>query len=231
MISLIVFTCLLCFFTSCDLEKVTGYKYDARQPDNLVKISGTVVNVFTGEGAAHINISIGPYKTKTDVTGTYQLFYQKGEDEDMNLPIPVEIVSSKYETYSSEILIAEEDFTYNINLIYAAPMLESVYRGFEEIYAVVKDYQGNQDIAAVRGDFRIEVLDGILVEQPYQEIRELTRIGTLTATTAEYYIPVHEQFFRYDPRVAINKVRFIMWDQGGHCDTTAFFALHQIQNN
>ncbi|MCK5074898.1 MAG: hypothetical protein KAR38_00920, partial [Calditrichia bacterium] len=159
--------------------------------------------------------------------GYYLLTYQKGEDESMNRPVPVEVRSHLYEDYNANINIGEADLEYDFNLVYAAPVFISAYLTNNRISVKIMDYQGFNDISEVKGIFSIALIDGEYIGYLMTETIDFIKSNNISFTEGEYRLNISYSWINYNPKDGKNRCKFVMIDQGGHCDTTQFL---EIQN-
>ena len=139
----------------CDVEKYTGYNYDAQSFEQGVTIRGSVTNKFTGEGVGNAVLRINNQQTRTDGAGNYEMRYILTEDDNLNRPATITITAENYLPFNtSAIVFPEEEMQLNFELTYGAPIIEAaVLPQLELCQAIVLDYQGIGDIASVVAHF------------------------------------------------------------------------------
>ncbi len=153
-ISYLFFPIILLLF-GC--EKFTGYNYDVEPPDNTVKVSGKIENIYTGESVKDALVQIGAQKTRTDNFGGYLLQFFMGTNEQRDNPVDIVISAPNYETLRTSVVIYPEPTRLNFKLFYAAPIIKQnviVYNDYRwYCQAIVVDYQGVADIKEVKASF------------------------------------------------------------------------------
>lgn len=219
----------------CNFEKLTGYKYDAQKPDNTVKISGRITNKFTEYGVLDAKIRFGVFETLTDANGEFVIYYQKGEDEDQNRIIPIEVSAYNYYGFADEIMIGELDFYYDIELEYGASMVERVYLTTIDsqtslMNVVVQDYQGFNNISQVTGNFWItEVYTRPEIDEiipvPFSAEITFQKGMQLTSNTGIYYASISNRWLKIGITNSTSTVYFSLTDYDNFKDDSRLYRL------
>jgi len=148
----IIFLSVLILFTDCDLEKFTGYDYDAPPIPNSARIYGQLTNTFTGEPVEKATIKITEQATFSDENGEYEFYYYLGEDDPRNKPNRMIISAPQYTTIDTMIVIFPEN-KISKKLEYAAPIIKRIALVGGVCQAEIYDYQGYENISEVNGKF------------------------------------------------------------------------------
>ncbi len=157
-------------------------------------ISGIVRDFYNQTSVHGATVRFGEdYQTASDVNGRFSIRYQLTTDDERNRPVKLQITARNYLPFEQEIIIYPLDYSLEISLIYAAPIIrESVFflHQFDEFdvplyvcQALVEDYQGYTDIDSVS-----VIL--FYVNTETQDRRKLTLPMTLIAlasSRAAYY--------------------------------------------
>jgi hypothetical protein len=146
-------------FSNCD--NFWGYDYNADPIPNSATVNGKITNLFTGEPVYDAKIQVGAQSTRTNGDGEYSLEYQYVSDEDRNEPVQITVSAKNYFSYSTLVIIYPQHNFFDAALEYAAPLISKAvlvdYFGNDSTYvcqALVKDYQGADEISSVIASFQ-----------------------------------------------------------------------------
>ena len=190
---------LVLLFSTCfqACEKFTGFDYESESIGTHSIIHGRIQNIFDQTSVENAEISIGVMTIYTDNAGNYSVDYIIGVDEERNKPLDFILRAENYYPLDTSIVIFPPEMQFNLQLVYAAPIIEKAWTGIVPvivpisqetfIYPVtqimVTDYQG------------ITTLDSIMTTFYYAqmgaaEFRKFPMImrqdSILTETTAYY---------------------------------------------
>jgi len=141
------------FFLTC--EKYINSQVDSQFNDLDIVVSGTVLNEFTKQPIYHAYINFGGRDTLTDPDGHFEISYRLKADDNRNKPVPFSVSANNYFDYQIETIVAPIDYTFNVNLVYAAPIVRNSsfllysFSGQEPlalVQSVLFDYQGADEI-------------------------------------------------------------------------------------
>jgi hypothetical protein len=151
-----IILCIL-FFLNC--EKYINSYTDSNLNDREIKVSGTVVNEFTGHPIKRAEVNFGGQGSVTDHLGQFELRYFLTVDNDRNKPVEMKVSATNYFDFIRSSIIAPIDYTILVSMTYAAPIVENSvlvrhYFVVEEmdlvvVQALVFDYQGVDEIDSV----------------------------------------------------------------------------------
>lgn len=154
LLSLCFITCIF-LINSCDTY--LGYNYDAEEPVAIVKVSGNITNLNTGEPVDSALVQLGLFQTFTDINGDFIIYYELTTSDQRDKPVPLVISALDYYDHSDEFVLYQGSITKNVKLQYAAPMINSarIYQssGRKVCSAIISDYQGVSNIRQVMGTF------------------------------------------------------------------------------
>jgi hypothetical protein len=152
MIYFILFVSLL--FLTC--EKYINSQTDSNFYDQEIMVSGTVLNEFTNDPVYQASVTFEGLQTFTDPEGKFLIAYKLTVDDNRNKPIQMTISADNYLGLIKEFVIAPIDYTLNIRLTYAAPIVRNsvfvfhLFPGYENplvvVQALIFDYQEITDI-------------------------------------------------------------------------------------
>jgi len=198
---------LLLMLISCDIDRFFGYNHEADEQLTSTDIFGRVTNVFTGGPVEKADIRIGNIVTRTDKDGYYFTKYALQEDENRDAPVHVSIRLRQYYDFDDDLVLYPLSNEFNIELIYAAPIIEAATIGTthpEMIFgppfvppmyaqARIRDYQGIETVTKVT----VAVNYTLIPDEPVEYELDLMRV--LNKTDAYYQIMVP----LYNPRIGI----------------------------
>jgi len=145
------------FFIFFSCKQFVDYNFEAETIDNSLRISGKILNVFTGKSVEGALVEFGVQSTITDEFGNYVLHFNMGTDEQRDKPVEVKISAEDYAVYTDEFVIYNENIIYNADLVYISPILGDATYFRDGLYVVIQvivtDYQGYHDINVVNGTF------------------------------------------------------------------------------
>ncbi len=148
---------ILCTLLIFGCDTYLGYNYDAENPENIVKVIGNITNKFTGVPVDSALVQLGLFQTFTDVHGDYAIYYELTTSDQRDKPVPLKISAVDYFDYSDEFILYQGSIIKDIELQYAAPMIDSarIYMGRIRLVcsAIISDYQGVSNIRQVVGTF------------------------------------------------------------------------------
>ena len=221
---------ILFFLIGCNLEKLTGYNYNADKPDNTIQISGRITNQFTKYGVLDARIRFGVFETLADANGEFIIVYQKGEDEDQNKIVPIEVSAHNYYGSEDEIIIGELDFNYDVELEYGASKVERVYLTAIDsltslMNVVVQDYQGFHNISQVTGNFWITQSVDKTEEVGFGMEIQFSKGMQLTSNTGIYYAPVSTNYLNIIDTNSTTTVYFSLTDYDNFKNDSRLYRL------
>lgn len=82
-------------------------------------------------------ISIGVLKTTTDDAGNYSVDYIIGVDEERNKPLDFMLRAENYYPLDTSIVIFPPEMQFNLQLVYAAPIIEKAWTGIVPVIAPI----------------------------------------------------------------------------------------------
>ena len=151
----LLFIIILGSMFSLTCEKYINSQVDSNLNDQEIIVSGTVINEFTQQPIYKAYVNFGGRDTLTDPGGHFEILYRLSADDNRNKPVPFLVSANNYFDYKLETIIAPIDYTLNVNLVYAAPIVRNsvfVLHSFngQDPLAVVQahlfDYQGADEI-------------------------------------------------------------------------------------
>jgi hypothetical protein len=142
---------LLLQITGC--EKFTGYDYTTESIGIHSTVHGTIRNTFNREPISQAEMSIGTIHFATDDDGRYSIEYLIGTDEERNKAISVSIHAANYYSLDTSLVIFPPDVQFNLDMIYAAPIIQQVWWGQVFMQPITQtlifDHQGASTIDSV----------------------------------------------------------------------------------
>ncbi len=216
-------------FLSCDPDRFIGYNYDAELPDNSVTIEGYITELHTGNPAAYVNITIGPFSAQTDRNGNYRMTYLTGEDENLNKVVPVKVTSPQYITYEANILVGLTDISHNIVIEYGAPVIRNVFVSNSDIFLEISDFQGFNDIKYITATFHINRSGDNYIYPPIDFDVLMTKHSQLDDENGYFYTAIADMGWVFtDPRLAANSVQFYAEDYEGHYILSRIYKIPSL---
>lgn len=148
-------------FLTC--EKYINSQTDSNIYDQEIIISGTVLNEFTNDPVYQASVTFQALQTFTDPKGKFQIAYKLTVDDNRNKPVQMTVSAKNYFGLIKEFVIVPIDYTFNIRLTYAAPIVRNsvfVYHQFSDyeiplavVQALILDYQEITDIDTAKTYF------------------------------------------------------------------------------
>lgn len=213
--STILFASLILF--NCD--NFWGYDYDADPIPNSAPISGKITNLFTNEPVYDAKVQAGSQSTHTNENGEFLLHYSYMSDEERNKPVHVTVTAANYFSYSRTIIIFPQDNVFNAALEYAAPLISKAvlvdYFGDGDTFvcqALVKDYQGAEEIASVLGSFLYWNTDTNMAQVDDVAISFDHTFSDLEA----YYQLIYHPITEYENLSFLQRVSIVVTDSSGY---------------
>jgi len=210
----IIFLSLLVLFTHCDLEKFTGYDYNAPPIPNSARIYGKLTNTFTGEPVEKATIKIAEQATFSDENGEYEFYFYLGEDDQRNKPNRMLISALHYTTIDTMIVIFPEN-KISKKLEYAAPIIKRIALVGGVCQAEIYDYQGYENISEVNGSFyymrKTERIPSL------NTVQALTRVAVDSPNTGYYQAIVPTQIPDYG--ILLRTFKIFVRDRQAYTDS------------
>ena len=149
---------------NCDSDKYFGYENTGQDLLNSTIFKGRITHFYTSRPVTNAIINIGSQETSTDTNGFYMLKYIFSDDELRNKPVKIYVHAADYYEDSLNVLVELVENEYNFQLKYAPPIILEAKRRFYPptnmfqinfiCQAIVKDYQGWEDIDSVFAFFK-----------------------------------------------------------------------------
>ncbi len=134
----------------CDSEKFLSFNYDAEPLVKRARVSGVILNKFSGVGVAAARVQVDAQTTVSDSAGRYQMEYILSPDADQGREIPVRIEAENYFALQTRRVFYPEDTRLDFELEYGAPIVKAaVIVNANICQALVFDYQGMENLATV----------------------------------------------------------------------------------
>ena len=174
---------IIIFIAGCD-EKFLGYNYEAPALIKATRIQGNLSDKYSNKPIHPATININGQETMTDENGYYLLNYIVPDDIDPNQQEIgyISITAPDYLHYNSTLIIYPIENILNIELEYAPPIIISAISQGDTTQAIVKDYQGVEDINYVSVTFLEDTGFGIWVRKEF----EMTKMSNIDINTAYY---------------------------------------------
>jgi len=184
---IVVSASILFLLSSCDVDKYFGYSNEAEDLLTYARISGKVVNTYTGEPAGIIHVEAGRYETLTDYAGSFFINYILTTDDERNRPVLFRFTHEKYYPEEKYYVIDPLGMEVKVAIRYAAPVIEktalfpqqnsSELEGVRFVcQAIIKDYQGIHTVDFVEARFEAEDNGGNI----HRESRRMSIVQTVS---------------------------------------------------
>jgi hypothetical protein len=149
---------LLIFITSCD-NNFWGYNYDAPALINITRIQGNLSDKFSDKPIHPANVIVNGQETWTDENGNYLLNYIIPDDVEPNQQEigNLSIIAPDYLHFNTTFIIYPVENIINFKLEYAPPIIINAVSHGDTTQAIIKDYQGVEDINYVSVTFNIYI--------------------------------------------------------------------------
>ena len=190
---------LVILFAACFLacEKFTGYDYESESIGTHSTIHGRIQNIFDRTSVENAEISIGVLKTTTDDAGNYSVDYIIGVDEERNKPLDFILRAENYYPLDTSIVIFPPDMQFNLQLVYAAPIIEKAWTGivpvivpisgetfiFPVTQIMVTDYQGIATLDSIITTFYYAQMGAV----EFRKFPMIMRQDSILTETTAYY--------------------------------------------
>jgi hypothetical protein len=204
-------------FFNCD--NFWGYDYDADPIPNSATINGKITNLFTGEPVYDAKVQVGGQSARTNANGEYSLEYQYQSDEDRNKPVQITVSATNYFSYSTSVIIFPQNNFFDATLEYAAPLISKAvlvdYYENDSTYvcqALVKDYQGADEISSVLASFLYWNTTTRTI-QP-DEV-EMTFDHSISANE-EYFQTIYQPLTEYQDLIFLERASIVVTDSSGY---------------
>ncbi len=156
----------LFFLLGCDSDTYLGYNYDAERRAKTASFSGKIINKFTSLPVSSATISIDDQKGFTNLTGNYQISYVLSDDAEFGKMVPFTVTATNFFTFDTTIEVFPGPLEFDFLLEYAAPIIENTVLVIVEneavCQAIVKDYQGADDIVSAIAQFNYIDSNGLI---------------------------------------------------------------------
>lgn len=168
----------------CDVDRFTGFKYEAEPLESFARVTGKVVNVFNeAEAVSQARVSLEGQTDSTDFSGNYVINYVLSSDAQRDRPISLRISQDRYFDLDTTLVIRGGEISVNWKMVYAAPRVLSSERLLPTFRAEILDYQGINTISSVQA---IVTYRDFTERQNYDTPYLMTRVQQIDANTAIY---------------------------------------------
>lgn len=201
--NLIIVIFLILIVTYGCNENYWGYNYEAPPLVNVTRIQGNLSDKFSGDPIHPANVIVNGQETWADENGNFLLNYIIPDEVEPNQQEVgyMNIVAPDYLFYSTTFIIFPVENNLDIELEYAVPIVMDAVSHGDSTQAIIKDYQGIDDIRFVSVTFLEDTGAGIFIRKEF----EMDKISRIDLNTAYY------QFVVYDINHVINLSNISDW--------------------
>ena len=197
----IIIFILVMIVASCN-ENFWGYNYDAPPLAKLTRIQGNLIDKYSGNPVHPATVIVNGQETETDANGNYLMNYIIPDEIEPNQQEVgyLTIIAPDYIQYNSTFIIYPVHNNMDIELEYSPPIILDAVSHGDPTQAIIRDYQGTEDISFVSVTFLQDTGNGI----PFRNEIEMNKVINLDMHTAYYQ-------FRVDSVHLLNVSQILDW--------------------